>query len=55
MKCAKTAIEKQKRNAVLQVLVNCAGIGGALRIVGKEGQCRWRILKDNQSKSCWQF
>jgi NAD(P)-dependent dehydrogenase (short-subunit alcohol dehydrogenase family) len=35
---AKAAIEKaQRQHGVARVLVNCAGIGGASRIVGKEG------------------
>jgi NAD(P)-dependent dehydrogenase (short-subunit alcohol dehydrogenase family) len=35
---AKAAIEKAgTQHGVARVLVNCAGIGGALRIVGKEG------------------
>jgi NAD(P)-dependent dehydrogenase (short-subunit alcohol dehydrogenase family) len=35
---AKAAIEKAKaQHGIARVLVNCAGIGGALRIVGKEG------------------
>ena len=35
---AKAAIEKAERqHGVARVLVNCAGIGGASRIVGKEG------------------
>ena len=35
---AKAAIEKAKvQHGIARVLVNCAGIGGALRIVGKDG------------------
>src|SRR5262245_58777525 len=35
---AKAAIEKARtQHGVARVLVNCAGIGGASRIVGKEG------------------